>query len=218
MAHPVAPGAVHPRLPGSGGQKLGLKLSRCGPTLLSNANYSRREDPFVNRNVSSAKLLFMSASGAGNDKNAAPFADLDRTEVADRLHSAAIHLLRHARAQDVLSGQGPARLSALSVLIFAGPMTLGKLAAAEQVKPPTMSRIVEGLRHAGLARVDGDPKDARRIHISATPKGQKLLQRARERRIHAIQELLGTLSDREMGLLRDAAEIIENSVRGQKKA
>lgn len=160
----------------------------------------------------------MAVAKAANDKQGAPIADLDRTGVADRLHSAAIHLLRHARAQDVLSGQGPARLSALSVLVFAGPMTLGKLAAAEQVKPPTMSRIVEGLKHAGLARVDGDPRDARRIHISATPKGQRLLQRARVRRIRAIQELLGTVSDREMGLLRDAAEIIENSVRKQKKA
>ena len=62
--------------------------------------------------------------------------------VADRLHSAAIHLLRRVRQQDVATGEGPARLSALSVLVFGGPKTLGELAAAEQVKPPTMSRIV----------------------------------------------------------------------------
>lgn len=174
--------------------------------------------PLSSRNVSSAKLPFMTAAQAGNDKDAARLRNLDRGEVADRLHSAAIHLLRHARTQDVLSGQGPARLSALSVLVFAGPMTLGKLAAAEQVRPPTMSRIVEGLKHAGLARVDGDPKDGRRIHISATLKGQRLLERARERRIQAIQELLGTVGDCEIGRLRDAAEIIENSVRKHKKA
>ncbi|HEX9111775.1 MAG TPA: MarR family transcriptional regulator, partial [Terriglobales bacterium] len=65
---------------------------------------------------------------------------LDRSEVADRLHSAAIHLLRYARKQDVLSRQGPARLSALSVLVFGGPMALGQLARLEQVKAPTMSR------------------------------------------------------------------------------
>jgi DNA-binding MarR family transcriptional regulator len=61
---------------------------------------------------------------------------------ADRLHSAAIHLLRRVRQQDTASGVGPAQLSALSVLVFAGPKTLGDLAAAEQVKPPTMSRVV----------------------------------------------------------------------------
>src|SRR6267143_4993288 len=74
-----------------------------------------------------------------------------RLEVADRLHSAAIHLLRPARKQDVLARQAPARLSALSVLVFGGPMALGQLAAAEQVKAPTMSRIVTGLEKSRLA-------------------------------------------------------------------
>src|SRR5215470_383768 len=115
-----------------------------------------------------------------------PSGDQDRFEVADLLHSASIHLLRHARRQDVLSGKGPARLSALSVLVFVGPMTLGQLAAAEQVKPPTMSRIVAGLKRAGLARIDADPNDARRIHIAATPRGERLLQQARQRRIQAV--------------------------------
>ena len=76
----------------------------------------------------------------------------NRLEVADRLHSAAIHLLRNAAKTDVVSGQGPARLSALSVLVFGGVKTLGQLASAERVKPPTMSRIVAGLKTAGLVR------------------------------------------------------------------
>ena len=78
----------------------------------------------------------------------------DTAAIADRLHSAAIHLLRRVRKQDAATGEGPARLSALSVLVFGGPMTLGQLAAAEQVKPPTMSRIVTGLERqpAGGAR------------------------------------------------------------------
>src|SRR5271169_3195797 len=70
---------------------------------------------------------------------------------ADCLHSAAIHLLRRVRKQDSASGVGPAQLSALSVLVFAGPKTLGELAAAEQVKPPTMSRIAAGLKRSRLA-------------------------------------------------------------------
>ena len=72
------------------------------------------------------------------------------------LHSAAIHLLRRVRKQDAATGEGPARLSALSVLVFGGPMTLGQLAAAEQVKPPTMSRIVTGLeRQPAGGALDG---------------------------------------------------------------
>ena len=137
----------------------------------------------------------------------------DRLEIADRLHSASIHLLRHARRQDVLSGQGPARLSALSVLVSVGPLTLGQLAATEQVKPPTMSRIVAGLQKSGLARIDADAKDARKVRISATAKGERLLQRARERRIQAVAEGLGNLSEKEMAILREAATIIETAVR-----
>src|ERR1700732_3038770 len=103
--------------------------------------------------------------------------------IADRLHSAAIHLLRRVRQQDTATGEGPARLSALSVLVFGGPMTLGQLAAAEQVKPPTMTRIVNGLERSGLAKREADSSDARRGEIRATPKGMHLLQAARERRI-----------------------------------
>ena len=78
-------------------------------------------------------------------------------EVADGLHSAAIHLLRRVRKQDVATGEGPARLSALSVLVFGGPKALGELAAAEQVKPPTMSRMVAGLARSRLVTISADP-------------------------------------------------------------
>src|ERR1700716_1556571 len=120
-----------------------------------------------------------------------------RMEVADRLHSAAIHLLRYARKQDVLSHEGPARLSALSVLVFGGPMTLGQLATAEQVKPPTMSRTVAGLKRSGLARIAEDPRDARRIRVSVTAKGDRMLQEARQRRIRLLAEVLGEVSEQE---------------------
>jgi len=136
---------------------------------------------------------------------------LDRFEVADRLHSAAIHLLRHARKQDVLSRQGPARLSALSVLVFGGPMALGQLAKVEQVKAPTMSRIVAGLKKSGLARIETDAKDARRIRVSVTTKGERLLQQARKRRILIVAETLTLLSEEELAVLHQAALLIERA-------
>jgi DNA-binding MarR family transcriptional regulator len=138
---------------------------------------------------------------------------LDRFEVADRLHSAAIHLLRHARKQDVLSRQGPARLSALSVLVFGGPMTLGQLAEVEQVKAPTMSRIVAGLKRSGLAKIEMDARDSRRIQVSVTLKGERILQQARQRRIQIVAETLAPLVKDELAILRKAAALMEQSLR-----
>jgi len=136
-----------------------------------------------------------------------------RLEVADRLHSAAIHLLRTAARADAQSGQGPARLSALSVLVFGGPKTLGQLADAERVKPPTMSRIVAGLKKSGLAKIQNDGSDARKIRITVTAKGELLLQEARRKRIQSLAESLKSLGKADLETLRDASDLIEQAIR-----
>src|SRR6201997_2006759 len=124
--------------------------------------------------------------------------------VADHLHSTAIHLLRRVRKQDVAMGEGPARLSALSVLVFSGPKTLGELAAAEQVKPPTMSRIVAGLARSRLISITIDPADARRMSIRATAKGVKLLHEGRRLRIDYLAAHLTALTPEELAKLCEA--------------
>jgi DNA-binding MarR family transcriptional regulator len=133
----------------------------------------------------------------------------DTARIADGLHSAAIHLLRRVRKQDSATGEGPARLSALSVLVFGGPMTLGQLAGAEQVRPPTMTRIVTGLERGGLARRRPDLTDARRVRIFPTAKGVRLLQRGRQRRIEYLARHLEMLTDQELEALKKAVKILE---------
>lgn len=132
----------------------------------------------------------------------------EAVSIADRLHSAAIHLLRRVRKQDVATGEGPARLSALSVLVFGGAKTLGELAAAEQVKPPTMSRIVAGLARSRLIEITADPDDARRMRIRATAKGTRLLQKGRELRIAYLASHLESLAPEELTTLGQAVEIL----------
>src|SRR5882672_9219362 len=113
---------------------------------------------------------------------------------ADRLHSAAIHLLRRLRVRDRESGVGPAQLSALSVLVFGGPKSLGELADAEQVRPPTMSRIVARLQRSGLVRRFAT-EDGRRIPPEATPKGVSLMWEARERRVNSLAAAVAGLPE-----------------------
>lgn len=130
--------------------------------------------------------------------------------VADRLHSAAIHLLRRVRKQDVATGVGPAQLSALSVLVFGGVKTMGELAAAEQVKPPTMSRIVSGLVRSRLAEITPDAQDARRMYVKATPQGTRLLQKGRTLRIEYLASHLSSLTPQELAKLGEAVGILQS--------
>lgn len=107
-------------------------------------------------------------------------------QTARDLNSAAIHLLRGMRAADRASGLTPARLSALSVLVFAGPCTLGELARAEDVSGPTMTRVVDGLAGLGLAVRGAHPDSARQVLVSATPSGHELMGAAARRREDVI--------------------------------
>ena len=129
-------------------------------------------------------------------------------ELADRLHSASIHLLRRVRKNDVRTGEGPARLSALSVLVFSGPKTLGELARAEQVTAPTMSRIVGGMLQNRLVKVVRDLADARRKRIHPTTKGTRLMFDARRARVDAVALNLRTCPPEERAQLEEGVRIL----------
>src|SRR6202030_615827 len=161
-----------------------------------------------------AKVKFQRVKGKPQKaKNKPKLLGREALSAADRLHSAAIHLLRRVRQQDAASGVGPAQLSALSVLVFAGPRTPGELASAEQVKPPTMSRIAAGLQRSGLIEITRDPQDARRMHLRATAKGIRLLHQGRKRRIEYLAQHLGHLTREELAQLGVAADILESLLR-----
>ena len=129
--------------------------------------------------------------------------------VADRLHSAAIHLLRRVREQDEALGISGPRLSALSVVVFAGPLPIGGLAAAEGVRPPTMTRLVDGLEREGLVVREDDPEDRRTVRVRATARGARILQRGRARRVAPLTAGLRTLDRDDMDALTEAVAILE---------
>jgi DNA-binding MarR family transcriptional regulator len=129
--------------------------------------------------------------------------------VADRLHSAALHLLRRLRLEDDALGVSPPRLSALSVVVYAGPLAIGALAAAEGVAAPTMTRLVDGLEHDGFVRRRRDPTDARGVLVEATPAGKRILTRGRAQRMQTLAAGLAALSDDELTEIGRGAELIE---------
>lgn len=132
---------------------------------------------------------------------------------ADRLHSAAIHLLRRLRRQDDASELSAPRLSALSVIVHGGPISLRDLAAAEQVRAPTMSRIVAALVEAGLVRRQVAAGDRRAIALTATGRGAALLKRARRRRTARLTRALAELAPGEVAQIDIAVRAIDRLVR-----
>jgi DNA-binding MarR family transcriptional regulator len=98
------------------------------------------------------------------------------------------------------------------VLVFGGPRTLGELAAAEQVRPPTMTRIVQALEAVALVRRRRDADDGRVHRLEPTAKGRRIMHRGRERRIANLAALLDRLSGTEIARVREAAALVEKAL------
>jgi len=135
-----------------------------------------------------------------------------RRDAADRIHSAAIHLLRRVREVDAEAMKiSPARASALSVLVFTGAQSLTELAAAERVTSATMSKLVAAMEAEGLLRRYPDVNDARSIRIEATAKGRRILERGRKRRLDLLEGLLGDASEADLAAVQRAASVVERA-------
>ncbi len=134
--------------------------------------------------------------------------------VASRLHAAAIHLLRRLRAEDAGVGITPARLSALSVLVFGGPCSISELAAAEQVAVPTMSRLVAALEERGLVTRRPDPSDGRAVRLEPSREGRRMLEEGRDRRVERLAALLSKLEREEVETVARSARLLEALLAG----
>ena len=143
----------------------------------------------------------------GSSRRTSPAREVDA--VADRLHSAALHLLRRLRVEDEALGISAPRLSALSVLVFGGPRRIGDLADAEQVEPPTMTRLVDGMERDGYVIRSPDPEDRRAVVVRATAKGSRALKQGRSQRVEALAGQLRSLSAEQLSMLAEGVDVLE---------
>ena len=130
-------------------------------------------------------------------------------ELAARVHSAALHLLRRLAQEDRATGVSAPRLSALSVLVFDGPRTIGALANVEGVTPPTMTRLVAAMAADGLVERLEDPADRRVVRVQASAAGRAVLLGGRDRRIATLAAMVKPLTPKERRRLDAAAATIE---------
>jgi len=127
---------------------------------------------------------------------------------ANALHSAALRLLRRARTADATMDLDGPRASALSVVVFAGPLPIGRLAALEQVSPPAITKTVTALETEGLVERVRSGDDRRVVLVRATAHGRALLERGRAGRVRVVAKLLESLNERVRRALARAADII----------
>jgi DNA-binding MarR family transcriptional regulator len=130
------------------------------------------------------------------------------SSLALELNSLSIHLVRWARVADEALGVPPARLSALSVLVFGGDRTMSELADAEQVSLATMSRVVDGLEESGLARRRPNPADARSWVVHATTKGRRLMEQGRAARVERMEAVLRKVPPAERAAVEHALVLL----------
>jgi DNA-binding MarR family transcriptional regulator len=134
-------------------------------------------------------------------------------DLANQMHSGAIHLLRHVAEVDAGSGLSPARLSALSVIVYGGPLTMTELAAAERVSAGTITSSVTGLESSGLVTRRREGRDARQVTVEATEAGRTLMAESRQRRIAVLLPGLASLSDQERAAVATATAATERMLR-----
>lgn len=137
-----------------------------------------------------------------------------RRRVANELNTTAIHTLRRARLADTTSGLSPERLSLLSVLVYAGPRTMGQLARAEQVSRPAITRIVTALEDAGLAERAQVAGDRRSTVVTATASGRSAMEEARRARVETLAQVLHGATPDELDVLSRALAVVRRGLRG----
>ena len=137
----------------------------------------------------------------------------DTLDLANDLHSAAIHLLRKLRTVDAQTKLTAPKLSALSVIVFAGPIPLGHLAQSEQVTPPTITRLVRDLESEGLVKRVPSRDDRRITLVQATAAGKKRLHAGRLRRVSELADWVHKLPRQDRAAIARAVTILESFTR-----
>jgi DNA-binding MarR family transcriptional regulator len=129
-------------------------------------------------------------------------------ELASTLRLRVMRLSRNLRRQ-AGTGLSASLLSALTTVERRGPMTIGRLSEAEQVKPPTMTKVVASLVEQGLVSREPDPLDGRVAWVAATSEGRGLVRRTRSRSDAYLAKRLRSLDSEDLLVLERASRLLE---------
>ena len=139
--------------------------------------------------------------------SASTLIEVDR-DLVESLRLAVGRLARRLRQQN--EGEITAsQFFVLNTIAHYGPITLGKLASVERLRPPTVTRMVSFLEESGLVLRRPDAEDRRICRVELTDLGRDLLERSRSRKDAYLATRLATLAPQELDVLRDATAVLE---------
>jgi len=132
----------------------------------------------------------------------------DTAELAGELRLAVHRLTRRLRQENPPDDLTLSQISALAVVFREGALTAGDLAAAEQVRPPSMTRMIAALETSGMVERTTNPADARQVMVSITDRGRSTMETYIQLREQWLTEQLADLSDDELATLKRACDLL----------
>ena len=126
------------------------------------------------------------------------------SETAARLRRAITRLNRKLR-YSALGGVSPAQASMLASIDKLKSPSLGDLAVAEQIQPPSVTRLVKNMERDALIRCVPDALDRRCTRVQLTASGRRELERIRRRKTEFLERQLLALTNEDR---RKAEELV----------
>ena len=136
--------------------------------------------------------------------------------LAESLRLAVTRLARRLR-QEAGAGITPSMLAALSTVERRGPLTLGELAAAEGIAPPSVTAVATRLEEAGLVERATLERDRRVSVVSITARGSELLRESRRAKEAYLARRLAAMTPEDRAVLARAAGLLEEMLEGESR-
>jgi len=134
----------------------------------------------------------------------------DVASLANELRLAIHRVTRRLRQQHPTHDLTLTQISALAIIWREGPITAGDLALREQVRPPSITRVVDGLESAGAVTRKDNPADGRQVLVEITPEGIRRMESYVEAREAWLTQQLVGLSVKDREVLHRAAVILND--------
>jgi len=135
-----------------------------------------------------------------------PTRTIDTVALADRLRPVLLRIGRELRREARAAGIAPGDVSLLVTVKYTPGIGVNELAERERVSAPAVSKHVERLVRDGLLERTPSERDRRRIGLTLTEEGRRILRNVRSRRTVWLSRRLGGLSPRELAAVEAAVE------------